>query len=147
MVVGIVGSVVPMIPGPPLAWAGLLVAYFSASTKISIPVLVITLIVAAIVQIIDTFFPALMTKKTEGSKAATRGATIGVIVALFLGPWAILPGPFVGALIGELIHNKEDTKKALKVAFGSFLGFLLGTGLKLITVFAFIWILILNIAK
>lgn len=147
MIVGIVGAIVPMIPGPPLAWAGLLVGYFSAHTHISVLCLVITFLVALAVQLLDTFFPALMTKKTQGSVAATRGATIGIIIGLFLGPWAILPGPFIGAFVGEMIHSSESIGKALKVACGSFLGFLCGTGLKLMTVFAFIWVLIISLVK
>lgn len=145
MAVGIIGAIVPMIPGPPLAWAGLFVAFFSVHTHISILCLVITLIVAVVVQLLDTFFPVLMTRKTEGSKSATRGATVGLIVGLIIGPWGILPGPFLGAFVGELLHNSDDVKKAFKVAFGSFIGFLCGTGLKLMTVFAFIWVLIISL--
>ncbi|MCQ2596988.1 MAG: DUF456 domain-containing protein [Treponema sp.] len=147
MVTGIAGAVVPMIPGPPLAWAGLLLAYFSPYTDYGILLLIITGIVAVIVQILDTIFPALLTKKNNGSKAATIGATIGIIIGLFTGPVGILVGPFLGAFIGEILHNPEDLGNALSVAWGSFIGFICGTGLKLLTVGVFIWILIFNLIK
>lgn len=147
LLIGIIGCIVPMLPGPPLAWAGLLLGYFSSYTEYGIIFLLVTGTIAVIVQILDTFLPALMTKKTNGSKAASRGATVGIIVGLFMGPFGVILGPFLGALIGELIHNSEDFNSALKVAWGSFLGFLCGTGLKLITVISFIWIFVIQIVK
>lgn len=147
LIIGIIGCVVPMLPGPPLAWAGLLLAFFSSYTEYGLITLLITGTIAVVVTVLDTFLPALMTKKTNGSKAASRGATIGIIVGLFMGPFGVILGPFCGALIGELIHNSEDFSKALKVAWGSFLGFLCGTGLKLITVICFIWLFVLQIVK
>ncbi|MCQ2586264.1 MAG: DUF456 domain-containing protein [Treponema sp.] len=147
LILGIIGCIVPMLPGPPLGWAGLLLAYFSSWTEYGIKTLIITGIIAVVVTVLDTFLPALMTKKTNGSKAASRGATVGIIVGLFMGPFGVILGPFCGALLGELIHNSEDFSKAIKVAWGSFLGFLFGTGLKLITVICFIWIFVLQIVK
>ena len=147
LILGIIGCIVPMLPGPPLAWAGLLLAFFSSYTEYGLITLLITGTIAVVVTVLDTFLPALMTKKTNGSKAASRGATIGIIVGLFMGPFGVIFGPFCGALIGELIHNSEDFSKALKVAWGSFLGFLCGTGLKLLTVICFIWLFVLQIVK
>ena len=85
-----------------------------------------------------------MTKKTGGSKAATTGSTIGLIVGLFVGPVGIILGPFCGALVGELLENNREFKPALKVAWGAFLGFLLGTGIKMAAVVWFIWVYILS---
>ncbi len=145
LIAGLAGTVIPVLPGVPLAWAGLLVAFFSESADISILCLIITGVVAVLVSFMDNIFPVLMTKKSKGSKTATRGSTIGLIVGFFTGPWGIILGPFLGALAGELIHDRTDIKKALKVAWGAFLGFLLGTGAKMISVLAFIWILILSL--
>lgn len=142
LLAGLVGTVLPVLPGPPIAWAGLFAAFFSHYNTISVLALVITFVIAAAVTVVDTIFPSIMTKKAGGSKAATWGCTIGLIVALFFGPIAILVCPFIGALIGELIHDSSDFKKALKAAFGAFTGFLLGTGIKIITVSIFIWIFI-----
>lgn len=147
LLLGIIGCVVPMLPGPPLAWAGLLLAFFSSYTEYGLVTLLVTATIAVAVQLLDTFLPALMTKKTNGSKAASRGATIGTIAGLFMGPFGVILGPFFGALIGELVHNSEDFSKAIKVAWGSFLGFLCGTGIKLITVICFIWLFVLQLVK
>lgn len=147
LIVGFIGTFAPVIPGPPLAWVGLLLAYFSSYTDYSVMTLIITGTLAVTVAILDNFLPVLMTKKTNGSKAATRGATLGLIIGFFTGPWGIILGPFIGAFVGEMIHDSSDTKNALHVAWGAFLGFLFGTGLKMITVLAFFWILLLNMIK
>ena len=74
-----------------------------------------------------------MTRRFGGSRAGAIGATIGTVVGFFfIPPLGILLGPFVGAVIGELCHNREDISKAFLVGFGSFLSFIVGTGLKLI---------------
>lgn len=147
LALGLIGAVVPMIPGPPLAWAGLLAAWFSSYTSYGIIFLGVTLTAAVIVQILDTIMPALLTKKYQGSKAASFGAIIGIIIGLFTGPVGIILGPFIGAFVGEIFHNPEDFANALSVAWGSLVGFIFGTGLKLITVGIFIWLLIMNLAK
>lgn len=142
--VGFLGTFVPVLPGAPLAWAGLLAAHFSIYNYISITCLIITGLLAIFVSIADNFFPVTMTKKFGGSKYATRGATIGLIVGFFTGPWGIILGPFFGALVGEWINKEGRGDGVFKAAFGAFMGFLLGTGLKMITVLAFIWIFVIS---
>ena len=145
LLVGLIGTVLPVLPGPPIAWAGLLAAHFSSYSQIEIWILIATGIAAVFVTVIDNIFPSVMTKKAGGSKAATLGCTIGLIVSFFLGPIFILIAPFAGAFIGEMIHDSSDTKRALKAAFGAFKGFLLGTGLKIICVMCFIWLFLWSI--
>lgn len=140
IVVGFLGTFVPVIPGAPLAWLGLLIGYFSDYLQINIFVLIACLVAAVIVSIADNIFPVAMTKKSGGSKAGTWGSTIGLIIGLFVGPIGIIFGPFIGALVGELIHDSSDMNKCFKAAFGAFKGFLLGTGLKMLVVAIFIWI-------
>ena len=147
LAIGLVGTVVPILPGVPLAWAGLLTAHFCARTQTPIFILVITGLVAILVTVADTILQPYLTKKFGGSKNAVWGATIGLFVALFLGPLFIIIAPFIGALIGELISTPNDSKHALKAASGAFLGFLLGTGIKMICVIAFIWIFIFELIK
>ncbi|MCQ2595879.1 MAG: DUF456 domain-containing protein, partial [Treponemataceae bacterium] len=136
--VGFLGTFVPVIPGAPLAWAGLLLAFFSKFCEISVTTLIICAVAAVLVSILDNIFPVLSTKKSGGSKAGTIGSTIGLIVGLFIGPWGIIIGPFAGAFIGELIHDSRNTSQALKAAWGAFCGFLMGTGVKMATVIVFI---------
>ena len=142
LLVGFLGTFVPVLPGAPLAWGGLLLAYFSPANTISVKTLIICGIAAVAVSVIDNIFPVLMTKKSGGSKAGTIGATLGLIAGFFIGPAGIIAGPFVGALAGELIHDFADTGRAFKAAFGSFLGFLCGTGLKMVAVGMFIFIFV-----
>ncbi len=140
LIVGFFGTFVPVLPGAPLAWVGLITAYFSYYIEISILTLVICGIASIVVSILDNFFPIFMTKKAGGSKAATTGATIGLIIGFFIGPAGIILGPLAGAMIGELIHTQGEWGNSFKSAIGAFLGFLLGTGIKMITVLVFIWI-------
>lgn len=144
LVVGFLGTFVPVLPGAPLAWGGLFLCYFSSYNEISIFCLVITAIFAILVSILDNFAPVLMTKNFGGSKKAITGSTIGLIVGFFVGPIGIIAGPFFGALIGELINNQGNWNGVFKAAFGAFIGFLLGTGIKMICVFAFIFIYIVS---
>ena len=145
LLLGFLGTFVPVLPGAPLAWAGLLAAHFSIYNEISITCLIITGVVAVLVSVLDNFMPVLMTGKTGGSKAATIGSTLGLIAGFFLGPVGIIAGPFLGALIGELIHSKGDFGVCIKSAWGAFLGFLLGTGITMIAVGFFIWVFVRSI--
>lgn len=145
LVAGIVGTILPALPGPPLAWAGLLVANFSHYSHIRLWVLVITAVAALIVTVLDYTLPASFTRKSGGSKAGVLGSTIGLIVGMFLTPIFMILGPFIGAFIGEIIHDSSDIKLALKAAVGTFKGFLFGTGLKLITVLIFVWIFVFSL--
>ena len=144
LLVGFIGTFVPVLPGAPLAWAGLLVAFFSEYNDISIACLIVTAVIAVIVSVADNFLPATMTKKFGGSKYATTGATIGLIIGFFTGPWGIILGPFLGALLGEFINKGGKSEGVFKAAFGAFMGFLLGTGLKMITVLGFIWVYVIS---
>ena len=144
LLIGLTGTVVPVLPGAPLAWAGLLAAFFSEYNSISLICLIITAVIAVVVSIADNIFPVTMTKKFGGSKYAATGATVGLVIGFFTGPWGIILGPFFGALIGEFINKEGRNEGVFKAAFGAFMGFLLGTGLKVITVLAFIWIFVIS---
>lgn len=147
LIVGLAGCVVPALPGVTLAWAGLFASYFCSLTLTPRSVIIVTGIIAIIVSVLDTVLQPWLTKKAGGSKSAVWGATIGLVAAMFLGPVFILLAPLIGAFIGELIANPGDWKKAVKAAFGSFAGFLLGTGIKMICVISFIWIFVWELIK
>ena len=140
LIIGFLGTFVPVLPGAPLAFIGLLLIYFSEYNDISLLMIIITGVVSIVVSIVDNILPVTMTKNAGGSKSATVGSTIGLIVGFFIGPLGIIIGPFCGALIGELIHTNNDWKLSLKSAWGAFCGFLLGTGLKMAAV---VWFIIL----
>ncbi len=134
VLVGFIGSVLPIIPGPPISWAGLLILkwtdYVDDHGAAYENALWILLFFVILVTILDYVVPIIGTKKFGGSKRGVWGATIGVVVGLFFGPLGIIIGPFLGAYIGEITTGKKD-REALRAAWGSFMGFLLGVGLKL----------------
>lgn len=134
VLVGFLGSVLPVIPGPPISWAGLLLlkwtAYVDDHGAAYENTLWILLFFVILVTILDYVVPIMGTKKYGGSKRGVWGATIGVVVGLFFGPLGIIIGPFLGAYIGEITTGKRE-REALRAAWGSFMGFLLGVGLKL----------------
>ena len=142
LAVGFLGTFVPVLPGAPLAWIGLLLCYFSSYNEISLVWVIVAAVIAVAVSILDNIMPVYMTNKTGGSKAATKGATFGLIVGFFAGPAGIILGPFLGALIFELINTHGAFGVALKSAWGAFLGFLLGVGMKMAAVLLFIWLYI-----
>jgi len=94
--------------------------------------LILWLVITIVVTILDYVAPSWITKKTGGSKAAARGTLVGLVLGLiFFPPWGMIVGSFLGALIAEVVVNGSEVADSVKPAFGSFLGFLLSTGLKL----------------
>ncbi len=135
---GIIGSFLPVLPGPPVSWAGLLLLYLTTAVPDDWWFLGITGGVALIVFALDYIIPAMGTKKFGGTRAGMIGTTIGLIVGILAPiPFGIIIGPFVGAFLGEL-SNKADNKTALKAAFGSFLGFLTGAFMKFVVTMIFL---------
>ena len=137
MVAGILGSFLPVLPGIPLSWLGLLLLHFAASVPMNYTFLGITLFVAIIIFALQYAIPALGTKYLGGSRTGMIGATIGLVAGIFIPiPFAILFAPFVGAYIGEII-NKSDRKTALRAATGSFIGLLASTFMEFVVTFLF----------
>jgi len=145
MLLGIIGSFLPVLPGPLTSWFGLLVLHLTDAVPMNWTFLIITLIIALLIWLLDYIIPALGTKKFGGSKFGMIGTTIGLILGLiFLGPFGIIIGPFLGAYVGELM-NKSNSKKAAKAAFGSFLGFLTSTFIKFIVAVIYLGLFIAKV--
>lgn len=137
VILGIVGSFLPVLPGPLTSWFGLLLLHLTKTVPINYNFLGITLGIAILIWLIDYFIPAIGTKQFGGTRYGVIGTMIGLILGmLFLGPFGIIIGPFVGAFLGEMI-KEQNSGKALKAAFGSFIGFLTSTFLKFITAVIF----------
>lgn len=130
IVAGFLGCLVPMLPGPPFSFVGILTLHFSSFGEFPKTLLIVLAAITVLVTIFDLVVPVWGTRKFGGSKYGIRGATVGLVVGLFFGPLGIVLGPFVGAFVGEIIF-KDDVKYAIKAGFGSLLGFLTGIGLKL----------------
>lgn len=128
---GIIGSFLPVLPGPFTSWVGLLLLHITKIVPLNWTFLGITLGVAILIWIIDYIIPAVGTKKFGGTKFGVYGTMLGLLIGIiFMGPFGIIIGPFMGAFIGELLNDSKDVSKALKAAFGSFIGFLTSTFLK-----------------
>ena len=128
---GLLGCILPIIPGPPLSFLGLLVLHYTNFADYTTKFLLITASIAVVVTVLDYLVPIWGTKKFGGTKAGMWGATLGMIIGMiFLGPLGLIFGPLVGAIIGESIKGANN-KDAFKAGLGAFFGFLMGVGLKL----------------
>ena len=131
MVIAIIGCVVPGLPGTPIAYAGLWIAQVTERVDFSWQMLLIWGIVVVVVTTLDYIVPAWGTKRYGGTKWGVWGSTIGVFVGLFFGAVGVIVAPLLGAIIGELLGGKQ-VHEALKAGWGSFVGILFGTVIKLI---------------
>ena len=136
-VIGIAGSVIPGLPGPPLGWLGMLLAYLAKGTNgsgdpMTTKLLVIWLIITVIVSILDYVIPAYFTRLTGGSKVAARGAIAGLFIGLFVPPIRIIVGTLLGAFLADFFIEDKGAWESFKSSIGAFMGFLGGTGIKLI---------------
>ncbi|MFM7644774.1 MAG: DUF456 domain-containing protein [Sphingomonadales bacterium] len=144
MLSGLLGSFLPLLPGPPISFAGLLLLHFFGNATFSNNILLVIGVLVIALVFLDYLLPIWTTKKFGGSKAGQWGATAGVLLGIFAGPWGIVLGPFLGAYLGELIAGSNN-QNAWQSAKGAFLGFLLGTGLKIILVGSMLWVALQHI--
>ena len=130
LIIGLIGCVLPVIPGVPLSYVGILLLHFTSNVQFSAVFLIVWAVIVIVVQVLDFYIPVWGTKRFGGSRWGTIGSLIGIVVGLFFAPWGIIIGSFAGAVIGELLSGRAS-QDALKAGFGTFVGFLLGTVAKL----------------
>ena len=131
LLVGLVGCILPIIPGPPIAYLSLIALHFTDKASFTAKQLLIWLLLVIIIQIADYIIPAMGVKQLGGGKWGNWGCLIGTLIGvIFFSPWGIIIGPFVGAFIGEMLSGKS-THHAFKAGFGAFIGFLFSTILKI----------------
>lgn len=134
MLVGLAGALLPILPGLPVAYLGLLLLHWSEYGQFSTYFLLIWGIAIILLMIIEYLIPKWGAKRYGGTKSGQTGAFIGTIAGVFIfPPLGLMLGPFLGAYIGELIDNSEDNNKALRSAWGSLVGFMAGSLLKVVT--------------
>ncbi len=139
LITGIIGCIMPGLPGPPLSYVGLFLLNLASKVEFSTSFMLITLLLVIITQVLDYYIPVWSTKKFGGSKKGVWGSIIGLFVGIFAPiPFGVIIGPFIGAVIGELIDGKKIFI-ALKSGVGSFVGFVLGTAMKFTLCFVFAW--------
>ena len=144
LLAGLVGCVAPVLPGVPLSYLGLLLLHWTDRAQFTWQFLTIWAVIVVVIQVLDYLIPAWGTKKFGGTKYGVWGSTIGLFAGFFLGPLGIIIGPFVGAVLGELIYfnrhpqaipaqdKKTKFNRALRAGFGSFIGLLAGTLIKVV---------------
>ena len=175
LLIGLLGSVLPVLPGVPLSYLGLWLLHWTDRASFSWQFLTVWAVVVVVIQVLDYFIPAWGTKKFGGTKWGVLGSTIGLLLGFLMGPLGIVLGPFVGAVVGELLYfnqhpetlvpptptiimpQEEDTQsegdnnasprpvkpvikpkpqtpfnRALRAGFGSFIGLLAGTIVKIV---------------
>ena len=145
VIAGIIGSFLPVLPGPTISWVGIAILYFTHAVPMNHWILWSTLLITIVISILDYIIPAKGTKKFGGSSYGIWGTNIGLVIGIFAPiPFGFLIGPFLGALIGEVIYDFKDQNRALKAATGSFIGFLVSSFMKFVLCMVFlglyIWI-------
>ncbi|NNC71214.1 MAG: DUF456 domain-containing protein [Flavobacteriaceae bacterium] len=140
MGLGLIGSFLPVLPGPFTGWVGLLILHLTKAIPQNWTFLGITLFVALLIWVLDYIIPAMGTKRFGGSRYGVIGTTLGLLIGLFFVPipGGFIIGAFLGALIGEILHDSKDTNRAVKAAFGSFIGFLASSTLKFLVSLIFL---------
>ena len=138
---GLLGTIVPALPGPPFCFAGMVLCCIAAPNPVMIVLTVLMFLLVVLVTILDFVIPGWLTNKVGGCKKATWGATLGLLVGLFYAPLGLIAGPFIGAFIGEYI-NCHKVEPSLKVAVYTFFSLLIGTLFKLVTCIAILVICI-----
>lgn len=146
LILGLVGCFAPIIPGPPLSYLGLLFMHWSRFGQYTTNTLVVFAILTVLVSVIDYLIPLWGTRKWGGSGLGVTGATVGLVLGFFFPPMGIILGPFVGAVIGEIVAGK-NSHEALRAGMGAFIGFVMGTAIKMSLVFVMVYFFISELLK
>ena len=145
LVLGLLGSMIPGLPGPPLSFIGILLIHFFTGTQFSTSFLLTWAFIVILVFLLDYFMQVLGVKKFGGGRKAIIGTFLGLFAGFSFPPIGLLIGPFIGAFFGALLEVQDDNTRALKVAIGSFIGFVTGTILKLMVSSVLLYYAISNI--
>lgn len=131
IIAGFIGSFLPVLPGPPISYLGLLLLQFTSSAPFSVLFFIVWAVIIIAILVLDNIIPTMGAKKYGGSPFGVWGSIVGLAAGFFFPPLGIIIGPIAGAFLGELMGGKSSDQ-AFKAAWGSFLGFMAGTLLKVI---------------
>ena len=130
--IGLIGCIIPIIPGPPISFLGLLLLNFYTSYNFSENTIWILAFIVIIITFLDYWIQVYGVKRFGGGKKAINGTIIGLIIGIFFfPPLGVIIGPLIGALAGAIIEEKNDARRVVIIAFGALAGFVSGTLLKL----------------
>lgn len=141
LVVGLFGSILPLLPGALLSWVGLVVFKYTDYASYGWATLIGCAILVFVVQLIGYFLPGLGTKRMGGSQYSNWGASLGLLIGIIFAPFgliSIVVAPFLGAFLGEYLFVNKDPRLALRAAIGSLIGLLISNGLNLMVCLGFL---------
>jgi len=131
-ITGVLGAILPALPGPPLNYAAVWLIHLTKRGNYSWQFLVIWGVITALTIILEYVIPIIGAKRFGGTKWGIWGCIVGLVAGVFIvPPVGMIVGPFAGAFAGELIGGKKSGQ-AFKAGLGSFLGFVMGTGIKVV---------------
>jgi uncharacterized protein YqgC (DUF456 family) len=145
---GVLGSFLPVLPGPLTGWLGLLILHFTSVVPINYTFLGITFSIAILIWMLDYIIPAMGTRRFGGSIYGVYGTTIGLLIGVCTPiPFGLLIGAFLGAFIGELLFERKDTNSAMKASFGAVIGLLASTTIKFAIAFVYVVLFLIKFWK
>lgn len=149
LIVGILGTILPVLPGLLLSLCGLLIYKFGTDAPLPMIYIWIFVVLTAISVVLNYVIPAKTTRKYGGTRWGSIGSVVGTIAGMFLipVPFGFLIGMFLGVFVGELLHDASDKKKAWNSTKGALIGFLYGTGFNLIVGLAMFLVVLIDIFK
>lgn len=147
LALGLAGSLVPSLPGPPLILAGAMVyAFFNGLESVGWPILVVLAVLAVVMQVLDYLAGIYGAKRLGGTRAGVIGCLIGSLVGLFtLGLPGLLLGTFIGSAAGEMIWAGQNLAGSLKVGLGSLLGLLASSLIRILVSLAMVVVFLIKV--
>lgn len=145
LILGLIGTVLPVLPGLFLSLLGLLIYKFGTSNDLSMVYILIFSLLTLISIILNYVIPAKTNQKYGGTRWGSVGSIIGTIIGLFFPPFGFFIGMLLGVFIGELLHDAKDKQKALNSVKGAFVGFIFGTGFNFMVGLAMFLVVVINI--
>ncbi len=142
---GLLGTVIPVLPGLLLSLCGVLIYKFGTSNDLPMIYIWIFSILTIISMILNYVIPARTNRKYGGTRWGSIGSVIGTIVGLFFPPFGFFIGMLLGVFVGELLHDANDKKKALNSVKGAFVGFIFGTGFNFMVGLAMLIVVLIDI--
>jgi|TARA_B110000116_G_scaffold219197_1_gene196960 hypothetical protein len=131
LLIGLIGCIIPPLPGPPISFLGILLLHFCTSYTIDLETLWLLAAIVSLITFLDYWLQIYGVKKFGGGKKSINGTILGLVLGLLLfPPFGVIIGPFIGAFLGAKMEAKEDTNRAIRIAMGALAGFLGGTVLK-----------------
>ena len=140
--VGLVGTVLPLLPGTVLVWGGIVLgAWIDDFTQVSVTTVVVISVLAVLAWVLDYVAGLLGAQKVGASRLALLGAAIGTVVGLFMGLVGVLFMPLVGAAVGEYLAQK-DRARAAKVGLATWVGIMVGLLAKVVLAFIMVGVFV-----